>query len=153
MVLAYEDAVCKRAPVQGQKVLMVMRKVFNYAIDKGWLERNQNPALNPWIKRRKAPEFSHATHPWVWNLGSEIYFVCKKRILPTNESGSCVPIPTIRFTSLFRFPFTTKPIWNPIEYGCSLLCHGWWLVDRSFFGWEQLMMLLSTKRARSSRNS
>ena len=42
--MAYVDAVTKRAPVQGEKVLMVLRQVFNHAIDKGWLERNQNPA-------------------------------------------------------------------------------------------------------------
>ena len=45
--------VTKRAPVQGDKVLMVLRGVFNHAIDKGWLERNQNPALNPMSKNPK----------------------------------------------------------------------------------------------------
>ena len=64
VVMAYVDAVSKRAPVQGEKVLMVMRQVFNHAIDKGWLERNQNPALNPLAKRRKAPATPHATLPW-----------------------------------------------------------------------------------------
>ena len=61
VVMAYVDAVSKRAPFQGEKVLMVMRQVFNHAIDKGWLERNQNPALNPLAKRRKAPATPHAT--------------------------------------------------------------------------------------------
>lgn len=56
--------VTKRAPVQGDKVLMVLRGVFNHAIDKGWLERIQNPALNPMSKRPKAAATSHAKLPW-----------------------------------------------------------------------------------------
>ena len=64
VVMSYVDAVTKRAPVQGEKVLMVLRQVFNHAIDKGWLERNQNPALNPLAKRKKAPVTPHATLPW-----------------------------------------------------------------------------------------
>ena len=64
VVMSYVDAVTKRAPVQGDKVLMVLRGVFNHAIDKGWLERNQNPALNPMSKRPKAAATSHATLPW-----------------------------------------------------------------------------------------
>ena len=62
--MAYVDAVTKRAPVQGEKVLMVLRQVFNHAIDKGWLERNQNPALNPMSKKPKATATPHATLPW-----------------------------------------------------------------------------------------
>ena len=64
VVMAYADAVTKRAPVQGEKVLMVLRGVFNHAIDKGWLERNQNPALNPLSKRAKPAVTPHATLPW-----------------------------------------------------------------------------------------
>lgn len=64
VVMSYVDAVTKRAPVQGEKVLMVLRQVFNHAIDKGWLERNQNPALNPLAKRKKTPVTPHATLPW-----------------------------------------------------------------------------------------
>jgi hypothetical protein len=86
---------------------------------------------------------------WAWNWRSEIYYICKKRILPTNESGSCVPIPTIRSTSLWRLLLTTKPVWDPLEHGCFLLRR--WVVDRSSFGWEQPLMLLSKHRARSSR--
>ena len=64
VVMAYVDAVTKRAPVQGDKVLMVLRQVFNHAIDKGWLERNQNPALNPMSKKPKATATPHAMLPW-----------------------------------------------------------------------------------------
>ena len=64
VVMAYVDAVTKRAPVQGAKVLMVLRQVFNHAIDKGWLERNQNPALNHMSKKPKATPTPHATLPW-----------------------------------------------------------------------------------------
>ena len=64
VVMSYVDAVTKRAPVQGNKTLMVLRQVFNHAIDKGWLERNQNPALNPLGKRPKAEATPHATLPW-----------------------------------------------------------------------------------------
>ena len=50
LVMDYYEAIDSRAPVQADKVLMVLRNVFNHAIDKGWLERNQNPALNPLSK-------------------------------------------------------------------------------------------------------
>ncbi len=64
VVISCVDAVIKRAPRQGEKVLMVLRQVFNHAIDKGWLERNQNPVLHPMSKRSKTKATPHATLPW-----------------------------------------------------------------------------------------
>ena len=64
LVMDYYEAIDSRAPVQADKVLMVLRNVFNHAIDKGWLERNQNPALNPLSKKPKAPAVPHPTLPW-----------------------------------------------------------------------------------------
>lgn len=43
---------------------MVWRGVFNYVLDKVWLERNQNPALKPFTKRAKPAVTPHATLPW-----------------------------------------------------------------------------------------
>ena len=50
LVMQYHDRK-KSTPVEQEKVLMVLRQVFNYAIDKGWVERNQNPALKPLSKK------------------------------------------------------------------------------------------------------
>ena len=44
IVVEWKKSLEKRAPVQADKALMVLRQVFGYAIDMGWME-TPNPAL------------------------------------------------------------------------------------------------------------
>lgn len=64
LAMDYYEAIDSRAPVQADKVLIVLRNVFNHAIDKGWLERNKNPALNSLSNKPKAPAVPLPTLPW-----------------------------------------------------------------------------------------
>jgi integrase len=52
-----------KAP-QADKLLMVMRGVFDHAIDQGWMERNQNPALGTKGTNTKHKATPHPTLPW-----------------------------------------------------------------------------------------
>ena len=52
-----------KAP-QADKLLMVMRGVFDHAIDQGWMVRNQNPALGTKGTKTKHKATPHPTLPW-----------------------------------------------------------------------------------------
>ena len=54
IVLDWKKSIEKRAPVQSDKALMVLRQVFDYAIDQGWLE-TPNPALGLQALEGEAP--------------------------------------------------------------------------------------------------
>ena len=80
LVMDYYEAIDSRAPVQADKVLMVLRIVFNHAIDKGWLEQNQNPALIG-SKKPKAPAAQPNT-----SLGPVAQVLC----CSGEERGQCI---------------------------------------------------------------
>ena len=56
----FKSKVAEDKEPQADKLLMVMRQVFNHAIDQGWMERDQNPALS----RQVAQATPHPTLPW-----------------------------------------------------------------------------------------
>jgi integrase len=64
VVMDFYRSVESRAPVQGGKVLMVLRQVFNHAIDSGWMDRDQNPALLNKGTKRKHKATPHPTLSW-----------------------------------------------------------------------------------------
>ncbi|MCP9926391.1 site-specific integrase [Cyanobium sp. CH-040] len=63
-VLALYKKVSVRAPVQAKKILMVLRAVFDYAIDQGWMERDQNSALKVKIADNMHEVTHHPTLSW-----------------------------------------------------------------------------------------
>ncbi len=63
-VMDYFRSMEVRAPVQAQKNLMVMRGVFDHAIDQGWMERDQNPALGTKGTKTKHKPTPHASLRW-----------------------------------------------------------------------------------------
>ena len=52
-----------KAP-QAEKLLMVMRLVFDHAIDQGWMDRDQNPALGTKGTKTRHKATPHPTLPW-----------------------------------------------------------------------------------------
>ena len=52
-----------KAP-QADKLLMVMRLVFDHAIDQGWMDRDQNPALGTKGTKTRHKATPHPTLPW-----------------------------------------------------------------------------------------
>ena len=52
-----------KAP-QAEKLLMVMRLVFDHAIDEGWMDRDQNPALGTKGTKTRHKAKPHPTLPW-----------------------------------------------------------------------------------------
>jgi len=63
-VMDYFRSVEVRAPVQAQKILGVMRGVFDHAIDLGWMERDQNPALGTKGTKTRHKPTPHASLRW-----------------------------------------------------------------------------------------
>ena len=64
LVMDYFRLVEARAPVQAKKSLMVLRMVFDHAIDQGWMERDQNPALGSRGTKGKHKPTPHPTLLW-----------------------------------------------------------------------------------------
>ena len=64
VILDLKAAIERRAPVHADRVLMVLRQIFNNAIDQGWIERDQNPALNSRAIKSKHVPMHHASLDW-----------------------------------------------------------------------------------------
>jgi len=64
VVIEYFEGVQKRAPVQATRSLGVLRGVFDHAIDKGWMPRDQNPALSTRGAKSKHKVKHHPTLSW-----------------------------------------------------------------------------------------
>ena len=63
-VVDYFRLVEARAPVQAKKSLMVLRMVFDHAIDQGWMELDKNPALGSGGAKGKHKPTPHPTLLW-----------------------------------------------------------------------------------------
>jgi integrase len=64
VVMDLKTDIERRAPVHADKVLMVLRQVFDHAIDQGWMARDQNPALGTKGTKSKHKPISHPTLRW-----------------------------------------------------------------------------------------
>jgi integrase len=64
VVLDMKADIERRAPVHADKVLMVLRQVFDHAIDQGWMPRDQNPALGNKGTKSKHKPIPHPTLRW-----------------------------------------------------------------------------------------
>ena len=64
VVMDYFLSIQGRAPVQAERSLMVLRQVFDYAIERGWMPQFQNPALRTKATKSKRKPTPHATLPW-----------------------------------------------------------------------------------------
>ena len=60
----FRSKVAEGKEPQAEKLLMVMRGVFDHAIDQGWMDRNQNPALGTRGTKTKHKATPHPTLPW-----------------------------------------------------------------------------------------
>ena len=60
----FRSKVAEGKEPQAHKLLMVMRLVFDHAIDEGWLSRDQNPALGTKGTKSKHKSTPHPTLPW-----------------------------------------------------------------------------------------
>lgn len=63
VILEWKKGIEKRAPVQADKALMVLRQVFGYALDQGWME-HPNPALGSKHAKSVHKTKHHATISW-----------------------------------------------------------------------------------------
>ena len=64
VILDLKAAIERRAPVHADRVLMVLRQIFNYAIDQGWIKRDQNPALCSRGVKSRHISIPHASLSW-----------------------------------------------------------------------------------------
>ena len=64
VVLDLKRSIERRAPVQADNVLMVLRQVFDHAIDQGWMPRDQNPALGSKGTKSRHKSTPHPTLRW-----------------------------------------------------------------------------------------
>jgi integrase len=65
IVLDLKQSIVDRGSLyQSDKCLLVMRLMFAYAIEQGWMDRNQNPALGSRGVRSKHKTKPHPTLPW-----------------------------------------------------------------------------------------
>jgi hypothetical protein len=64
VVLDLKRTIEHRAPVQADNVLMVLRQVFDHAIDQGWMPRDQNPALGTKGTKSRHKSTPHPTLRW-----------------------------------------------------------------------------------------
>ena len=60
----YRSKVADGKAPQADKLLMVMRGVFDHAIDQGWMDKDQNPALGTKGTKVKHKATPHPTLPW-----------------------------------------------------------------------------------------
>ena len=66
LVMDYYEAIDSRAPVQADKVLMVLRSCLNHAIDMGWMEqRTRTLPLDPlYAKTKVTPRSAQPNLEW-----------------------------------------------------------------------------------------
>jgi integrase len=106
----------RRAPVHAGKVLMVLRQVFDHAIDQGWMARDQNPALG--TKGTKA-KHKPTPHPTLrWEQLPEFF-----QALDQNQAnGSFITICAVKilFMTFLRVGSMTPMRWSELDYDQDL---------------------------------
>ena len=123
-----------RAPVHADKVLMVLRQVFDHAIDQGWMPRDQNPALGTkGIKSKHKP----SPHPTLrWDQLPEFF-----QELELNQAkGSFITICAVKilFMTFLRVGSLTPMRWSELDDDQDI-----WVIpaDRMKSGKEHLVPL------------
>jgi integrase len=134
VVLDLKADIERRAPVHADKVLMVLRQVFDHAIDKGWMPRDQNPALGTKGTKSKHRPTPHPTLRW-----EELpeFF----QTLEQNEAnGSFITICAVKvlFMTFLRVGSMAPMRWSELDYE-----HDLWVIpaERMKSGKEHLVPL------------
>ena len=106
----------RRAPVHADKVLMVLRQVFDHAIDQGWMARDQNPALGTKGTKSKHKSTPHPTLRW--EQLPEFF-----QTLEQNQAnGSHITICAVKvlFMTFLRVGSMTPMRWSELDYDQDL---------------------------------
>ena len=115
IVLDWKKGIEKRAPVQSDKALMVLRQVFDYAIDQGWLDA-PNPAFGSKHAKSKS-EVKH--HPTLeWNELPEFF----ERLQKNEPRGSMVVVSAVKvlFLTFLRVNSLAGLRWEELDYKKNL---------------------------------
>jgi integrase len=124
----------RRAPVHADKVLMVLRQVFDHAIDQGWMARDQNPALGTKGTKSKHKPTPHPTLRW--EQLPEFF-----QALEQNQAnGSHITICAVKvlFITFLRVGSMTPMRWSELDYDQDL-----WIIpaERMKSGKEHIVPL------------
>jgi integrase len=124
----------RRAPVHADKVLMVLRQVFDHAIDQGWMARDQNPALGTKGTKSKHKPTPHPTLRW--EQLPEFF-----QALEQNQAnGSYITICAVKvlFMTFLRVGSMAPMRWSEVDYEQNL-----WVIpaDRMKSGKQHLVPL------------
>ena len=112
VVLDLKADIERRAPVHADKVLMVLRQVFDHAIDQGWMPRDQNPALGTKGTKSKHKSTPHPTLRWDQ---LPVFF----QALEQNQAnGSLITIFAVKvlFMTFLRVGSLTPMRWSELDY-------------------------------------
>lgn len=134
VILDLKTDIEHRAPVQADRVLMVLRQVFDHAIDRGWMPRDQNPALGTKSTKSKHKPTPHPTLKW--EQLPEFF-----QALERNEAnGSMITISAVKvlFMTFLRVGSMAAVRWSEIDYEQDL-----WVIpgDRMKNGKDHLVPL------------
>jgi integrase len=116
VVLDLKVDIERRAPVHADKVLMVLRQVFDHAIDQGWMSRDQNPALGTKGTKSKHKPTPHPTLRW--EQLPEFF-----QALEQNQAnGSHITICAVKvlFMTFLRVGSMTPMRWSELDYDQDL---------------------------------
>ena len=116
VVLDLKVDIERRAPVHAEKVLMVLRQVFDHAIDQGWMSRDQNPALGTKGTKSKHKPTPHPTLRW--EQLPEFF-----QALEQNQAnGSHITICAVKvlFMTFLRVGSMTPMRWSELDYDQDL---------------------------------
>lgn len=110
VILDLKAAIERRAPVHADRVLMVLRQIFNYAIDQGWIERHQNPALNSKAIKSKHVPIHHPALRW-----DELPKFFED--LNANKRATVITIAAVKmvFMTFLRVSSAAKMRWSDID--------------------------------------
>jgi integrase len=106
----------RRAPVHADKVLMVLRQVFDHAIDQGWMARDQNPALGTKGSKSKHKPTPHPTLRW------EQLPAFFQALEQNQANGSHITICAVKvlFMTFLRVGSMTPMRWSELDYDQDL---------------------------------
>ena len=106
----------RRAPVHADKVLMVLRQVFDHAIDQGWMARDQNSALGTKGTKSKHKPKHHPTLRW--DQLPDFFLALEQN----QANGSHIMICAIKvlFMTFLRVGSLTPMRWSELNYDQDL---------------------------------
>jgi len=120
----YLDRIRRKAPTSAVKQQMVLKGVFENAIRKGWMGRDQNPVLNVTSPKAKAShKVQHHPYPF-WEQLPEIFEVFERND-PNGQistRGACL----LTFMTGLRVGAISRMRWNELDIDRNL-----WLVPAS----------------------